>query len=98
MQNKPPPAATPVAPPDDTQPPPQESQTLTKDVRAILDAVRKQQRRLSQLEKRFGLPNSLPTGERQLEPHNDSWPLDLNQPVDRASVDKSVSFHDAEKR
>ncbi len=24
-----------------------------------------------------------------------SWPMDLNMPVDRSSVDKSLSFHDA---
>lgn len=54
--------------------------------------------RIAQLEKHFGLPNSTPAGERPSggadEDENDGWSLDLNRPVDRESVDKSVSFHD----
>jgi len=65
-------------------------QTLTATVRA-------QQQRLARLEKRSGLPNSQPAGERAPGAGGGtggSWPLDLNQPVDRESVDKAVSFHD----
>lgn len=69
---------------------------LAGAVRSLVDAVKAQQQRLARLEKRFGLPNSLPTDERvtKRESEDTSWPLDLNKPVDRKSVDRSVSFHD----
>lgn len=53
--------------------------------------------RLAQLEKHFGVPRSTPAGERRTsttEDDDEGWSLDLNRPVDRESVDKSVSFHD----
>ena len=78
--------------------PADESQALSKDIRSLLTAVDKQQQRLARLEKRFGMPNSLPIGEARASPEDESWPRDLNQPVDRESVDKSVSFHDAPSR
>ncbi|ACY13280.1 hypothetical protein [Haliangium ochraceum] len=66
-------------------------------VRALGETVKAQQQRLAQVEKRFGLPNSAPTGERAgraVEDADIGWPLDLNRPYDRESVDKAVSFHD----
>ncbi len=70
--------------------------TLTSAVKALVKAVQTQQQRLARLEKRFGLPNSLPAGERvaKRESGDESWPLDLNNPMDRKSVDKAVSFHE----
>ncbi len=66
-----------------------------KGVQASLDT---QQQRLTRLEKSSGLPNSQAPGERPAKRTNKgqdtSWPLDLNQPLDRDNVDKSVSFHD----
>jgi hypothetical protein len=63
--------------------------TLTK-------AVQAQGERLGRLEKGVGAPASQPANERPREPDDDhvSWPIDLNLRVDRAGVDKSVSFHD----
>jgi hypothetical protein len=70
---------------------------LTTTLRALTDSVREQQQRLARLEKRFGLPNSAPSGERRRPTEGDedvSWPLDLNHGLDRENVDKAVSFHD----
>lgn len=55
-----------------------------------------QRQRLARLEKHFGLPNSQPPGEQptRRDDADAGWPLDLNRPLDRESVDKSVSFHD----
>lgn len=55
--------------------------------------------RMAQLEKQVGVPNSTPAGERPAGARDEQddegfWSLDLNRPVDRESVDKSVSFHD----
>ncbi len=54
--------------------------------------------RMAQLEKQVGVANSTPAGERpggrEEEDGESFWSLDLNRPVDRESVDKSVSFHD----
>ena len=90
----PPPRETPKPPASDDQ------QTRDNGLAQVLDAVKKQQRRLARLEKQYGLPNSLPSGESRGSPHdeNESWPRDLNAPVDRESVDKSVSFHDAPRK
>ena len=70
---------------------------LTEALRTLTDTVREQQQRLARLEKRFGLPNSAPSGERRRPTEGDedvSWPLDLNRGLDRENVDKAVSFHD----
>ena len=72
--------------------------TLAGEIHALADTVREQQQRLARLEKRSGLPNSAPSGERppRRDPDDEDvgWPMDLNRPCDRESVDKSVSFHD----
>ena len=62
----------------------------------FLNRVKEQQQRLSTLEKGFGLPNSAATREQGGRPDAEDvgWPLDLNRPFDRESVDKAVSFHD----
>jgi hypothetical protein len=70
---------------------------LVGSVQALTGTVQQQQQRLARLEKRSGLPNSQPAGERSTGPAGGgsaSWPLDLNRPVDRESVDKAISFHD----
>ena len=70
---------------------------LTTALRTLTDSVREQQQRLARLEKRFGLPNSAPSGERRRPTEGDedvSWPLDLNRGLDRENVDRAVSFHD----
>lgn len=69
---------------------------LATELRALTDTVKEQQQRLARLEKRFGLPNSAPSGERppRAEDEDVGWPMDLNRPFDRESVDKAISFHD----
>ena len=93
---------TPAAAPTitaETQAPPDLADTLAEVAQSMksLDAsVKGQAARLSALEKRAGVPNSQPPGERvtKTEPEDASWPIDMNRPRDRASVDKAVSFHD----
>jgi len=69
---------------------------LLTELRSLTDTVNEQQQRLARLEKRFGLPNSEPSGEQppRPEPEDVGWPMDLNRPLGRESVDKAVSFHD----
>lgn len=69
---------------------------LVTELRSLTGTVQEQQQRLARLEKRFGLPNSAPSGERRAKPEDEDvgWPLDLNRPFDRESVDKATSFHD----
>jgi hypothetical protein len=69
---------------------------LTNAVHALTGTITNQQQRLARLEKHHGLPNSRPSGEKpaRREVEDAGWPLDLNKPYDRASVDKAVSFHD----
>jgi hypothetical protein len=98
-------AASPPAPPNPTGQPastgtgglePQIAGLVT-EVRALTGAVREQQQRLARLEKRSGLPNSTPPGERppcRGDEETVSWPQDLNRRCDRESVAKDVSFHE----
>ena len=69
---------------------------LVGELRTLTGTVKEQQQRLARLEKRFGLPNSAPSGERppKAEDQDVGWPMDLNRPCDRESVDKATSFHD----
>ena len=69
---------------------------LVGELRALTGTVKEQQQRLGRLEKRFGLPNSAPSGEQPAKPEEGDvgWPMDLNRPFDRESVDKATSFHD----
>jgi hypothetical protein len=69
---------------------------LVGELRSLTATVKEQQQRLARLEKRFGLPNSAPSGERPAKPEEEDvgWPMDLNRPFDRESVDKATSFHD----
>ncbi len=70
--------------------------TLTGELQKLNGSVKAQQKRLIQLEKQFGLPNSTPKNERPQHDADDdvSWPMDLNNSFDRESIEKSVSFHD----
>ncbi|MBK7537554.1 MAG: hypothetical protein IPI49_19720 [Myxococcales bacterium] len=71
-------------------------QKLLDSVQGLHAMVADQQQRLSRVEKQFGLPNSAPAAE-QPGPRDDDevgWPMDLNAPKNRQTVDKSVSFHD----
>lgn len=67
---------------------------LVAVARDLTATARAQQQRIAELEKRSGLPNSRPVGERSARREDVTWPLDLNQPFDRDSIDKSLSFHD----
>lgn len=69
---------------------------LAESFRALSETVKEQQQRLGRVEKQFGLPNSAAPAE-QVSKAADAdvgWPMDLNKPKDRESVDKAVSFHD----
>lgn len=69
---------------------------LTKAVQQLTQSFTEQQQRLGRVEKQFGIPNSAASAERASKSSDDiiGWPLDLNHPMDRQSIDKSVSFHD----
>jgi len=69
---------------------------ITAALRAITHTVRTQQQRIARLEKNTTLPASQPVGERTLtQSGDDKWPLDLNTPFDRKSIDDDLSFFDA---
>jgi len=100
-----PPTASTPAPASEPQPlqanePDEVSKQLSSvaaSMRTLADAMKDQSQRLGRLEKGVGLPNSRqaperPTGRSATE--EVSWPLDLNRPMDRESVDKTTSFHD----
>ena len=70
---------------------------LMAQLETLVGTMQEQQKRLARLEKRAGLPNSAPSGERRPPRPEDeevSWPMDLNRGLDRESVDKALSFHD----
>ncbi|HMA93893.1 MAG TPA: hypothetical protein VKP30_14480 [Polyangiaceae bacterium] len=69
---------------------------LAHAVQQLTQSFNEQQQRLGRVEKQFGLPNSAASTERSSKSSDDAigWPLDLNHPMDRQSIDKSVSFHD----
>ena len=68
---------------------------LATSVRELGAAIKAQQQRLARLEKRAGLPTSEQAGERVTKGADEDtgWPLDLNRPFDRSSVDGAVSVH-----
>ncbi len=69
---------------------------LADSFRALSETVKEQQQRLGRVEKQVGLPNSAAPAERvsKATVEDVGWPLDLNKPKDRESVDKAISFHD----
>jgi hypothetical protein len=69
---------------------------LAESFRSLSETVKEQQQRLGRVEKQFGLPNSAAPAERvsKATVEDVGWPLDLNKPKDRESVDKAISFHD----
>ena len=71
--------------------------SVATSLRSLTDAMKDQSQRLGRLEKGVGLPNSRQAPERPAArsgAEEVSWPLDLNRPMDRESVDKTTSFHD----
>jgi hypothetical protein len=101
-------AAEAIDPTADTErspaPPPTSADRVTSELaavaatlRTLTDAMKEQGQRLGRLEKNIALPNSRSAPERperRPEAQEVGWPLDLNRPLDRESVDKSLSFHD----
>ena len=69
---------------------------VAKALRDLTTTVQTQHQRIAQVEKRFGVPNSARSDERPKHSVAPAlgWPMDMNNPMDRESVDKSVSFHD----
>jgi hypothetical protein len=75
-----------------------EAAELREEVKKLRELLGGQQERIVALEKGVGLPNSTSADERPGAGHGDeedeSWPMDMNKPRDRTSVDKATSFHD----
>lgn len=70
-------------------------ESVAASLHTLTDAVKEQGQRLARVEKGTGMPNSRAHDERP--PARDEeigWPLDMNRPLDRESVDKATSFHD----
>ncbi|NVJ28549.1 hypothetical protein HUW62_45865 [Myxococcus sp. AM011] len=90
------PQPTPPAPSPDASVVMEGLTKLTDAVRALEGSVKEQHQRLGRVEKQFGLPNSSAPAERPPKPtvEDVGWPLDLNKPLNRESVDKALSFHD----
>ncbi len=92
--------AAPAAPPAATPAPDtrvtEQLEAVASSLRTLTDAVREQGQRLGRLEKNVALPNSGSAPERTEKRADQEvgWPLDLNRPLDRDSVDKALSFHD----
>jgi hypothetical protein len=73
----------------------QQLEKVVTSISTLTDAVKEQGQRVARLEKGTGLPNSRTHEERRPARDEDvGWPLDLNRPLDRESVDKATSFHD----
>lgn len=71
---------------------------LTTSNTALEGVVKKLEARLVTVEGSVGPPASRPTegpGRGGKDDDDVSWPLDLNEPRDRAHTEKGVSFHDA---
>lgn len=66
-------------------------------VTELRQQVAKQREQIEKLAKAQPAPTSIPVEERErtLKGTDVSWPLDMNDPVDREHVAKDVSFHDA---
>ncbi|RKG90422.1 hypothetical protein D7W82_03770 [Corallococcus sp. CA049B] len=92
----PPPQPAPPAPSSDASGVMEGLTKLTDAVRALEGSVKEQHQRLGRVEKQFGLPNSSAPAERPPKPavEDVGWPLDMNKPLNRESVDKALSFHD----
>lgn len=92
----PPPPPAPPAPGPDASGVMEGLTKLTDAVRALEGSVKEQHQRLGRVEKQHGLPNSSAPAERPPKPpvEDVGWPLDLNKPLNRESVDKALSFHD----
>ncbi|WP_426749919.1 hypothetical protein [Myxococcus sp. Y35] len=90
------PAPPPPAPVPDASGVMESLTKLTDAVRALEGSVKEQHQRLGRVEKQHGLPNSSAPAERPPKPpvEDVGWPLDLNKPLNRESVDKALSFHD----
>lgn len=70
-------------------------ESIASSLRTLNGAVKEQGQRLARVEKGTGVPNSRTHDERPPAREEDvGWPLDLNRPLDRESVDKATSFHD----
>jgi hypothetical protein len=67
---------------------------LADSVQTLTQTIQEQHQRLGRVEKQFGLPNSASEPTAKSADETIGWPLDLNHPMDRQSVDKAVSFHD----
>lgn len=74
---------------------PQAKQPSVPDLEGIVGVLRSLAERIGRLEKCFGTPNSRESAAKRAPDTGEvGWPMDMNAPLDRGSVDGSVSFHD----
>lgn len=70
-------------------------QPSVPDLEGIVGVLRSLAERIGRLEKCFGTPNSRESAAKRAPDTGEvGWPMDMNAPLDRGSVDGSVSFHD----
>ena len=82
-------------PEESASPQAQAKQPSVPDLEGIVGVLRNLAERIGRLEKRFGTPNSRESAAKRAPDTGEvGWPMDMNAPLDRGSVDGSVSFHD----
>jgi hypothetical protein len=70
---------------------------LAASLGELTELMKRQTDELGRLRKTHATSNAIPVdGGRRREPQDVSWPLDMNRPISRDSVAKTVSFYDNE--
>ena len=69
---------------------------LAASVRELTRVVKRQEEELVRMQKTRATSNAIPVegGSRRRETPDVSWPLDMNRPISRDTISKSVSFYD----
>ena len=72
----------------------QQLDAVQEAVKSIGTSMQALTQRTARLEKCFGLPNSVSEPQTTAAPRDTaSWPLDLNEPYERDSIDERLSFY-----
>jgi hypothetical protein len=70
---------------------------LAANLGELTELMKRQTDELGRLRKTHATSNAIPVdGGRRREPQDVSWPLDMNRPISRDSVAKTISFYDNE--
>jgi hypothetical protein len=68
---------------------------LVSGIGELTRVVKRQEEELARMRQARGVSNAIPVeSARRAEPHDVSWPLDMNRPISRDKVRKEVSFFD----